>query len=271
MIDGALAAAALSGAGDLAAVWDALEQAPRDRVAVRGAVGVEAVVAARPPAPARAVLPPAVLEERILGAWLGRCAGCTLGKPVEIWQRAAIRRYLERDGRLSAARLRAAAGPRRPAPAAEHLLAGVDPRADREMPRDDDIDYTILGLHLLETHGHRLTAEDVGEAWLRLLPFRADVHGGAGGLSQPGRRPAPPATATTRNPYREWIGAQIRADAYGYVSPGDRRGAALARRRRRRAVPHGQRRLWRDVGGGARGGGLRGADMERALEVGARR
>ena len=31
----------------------------------------------------------------------------------------------------------------------------------------------------------------------------------------------PPVTATERNPYREWIGALIRVDAYAYASPGD--------------------------------------------------
>jgi ADP-ribosylglycohydrolase len=39
----------------------------------------------------------------------------------------------------------------------------------------------------------------------------------------------PPDTALHRNPYREWIGAQIRADVWGWVSPGDPgRAAELA-------------------------------------------
>ena len=37
---------------------------------------------------------------------------------------------------------------------------------------------------------------------------------------------SPPECATYRNPFREWIGAQIRGDVYGWARPGDPRGAA---------------------------------------------
>ena len=36
------------------------------------------------------------LRNRILGGWLGRCAGCQLGKPVEGWTYDQIRDHLER-------------------------------------------------------------------------------------------------------------------------------------------------------------------------------
>jgi hypothetical protein len=44
---------------------------------------LDAIRATRAPGPRRLSqsLPADELERRILGAWLGRCAGCTLGKP----------------------------------------------------------------------------------------------------------------------------------------------------------------------------------------------
>jgi ADP-ribosylglycohydrolase len=97
--------------------------------------------------------------------------------------------------------------------------------------RDDDVDYTILGLDLLETQGFGFSTEQVGELWLLRLPYlqtftaeRAAYRNLANGLK-------PPLTATYDNPYQEWIGALIRADVFGWTCPDDpHRAAGLARR-----------------------------------------
>jgi ADP-ribosylglycohydrolase len=66
----------------------------------------------------------------------------------------------------------------------------------------------------------------VAEFWLRHLPFyqtftaeRAAYRNFVNGMW-------PPDSALHRNPYREWIGAQIRADAFGYACPGGPEDAA---------------------------------------------
>ncbi|MGW0709521.1 ADP-ribosylglycohydrolase family protein [Streptomyces sp. NPDC002643] len=172
--------------------------------------------------------------DRVLGGWLGRVAGNMLGKPVEegeVWSRERIDRYLRRGGAL---------------PLTDYLPEPVDESDARALRpewrscvrgrvhgscRDDDVDYAVLGLHLLETHGFGFTTEQVGDLWLLRLPFlqtftaeRAAYRNLANGLK-------PPLTATYDNPYQEWIGALIRADIHGWTSPGaPRRAASLARR-----------------------------------------
>jgi ADP-ribosylglycohydrolase len=151
------------------------------------------------------------LADRLLGAWLGRCAGCLLGKPVEGWSREKIRSTLVSSN--------------------SYPLGGYMQGNVRGMERDDDMDYTILGLHVLESHGVNFTTEDVADEWLSHLPFgqvytaeKVAYRNLVNGLR-------PPVTATFLNPYREWIGAQIRADIWGYVTPGrPQRGAELAHR-----------------------------------------
>jgi ADP-ribosylglycohydrolase len=119
--------------------------------------------------------------------------------------------------RLEAAWLGRAAGQR----------LGIPSRgwAHRQIP----VDYTLLNLGVLEEHGVDFTTDQVARHWLTRLPVlqthtaeRAAYRNLLLGLE-------PPATAAWRNPYREWIGAQIRADVWGWVSPGDpARAAALA-------------------------------------------
>ena len=167
------------------------------------------------------------LPDRVLGAWLGRAVGNTLGKPVEGLDRTEIEVYLR------AAREWPMTGYLpllSPLPDGVRRLHPSAPTSSRgtftEVPRDDDIDWTILALWVLERHGRDFTTEQLSAAWLDRMPFtqtytaeRAAYRNLIAGL-------VPPETATTRNPYREWIGALIRADVYGYVNPGDPADAA---------------------------------------------
>jgi ADP-ribosylglycohydrolase len=161
------------------------------------------------------------LYDRLLGAWLGRCAGCNLGKPVEGWTRDRIRRYLELTDSY---------------PIGDYLPVVDSPPDDLRlnwcwpdttrgnvhyMARDDDVDYTILGLHVLEGHGPGFGPMNVAAEWLDHLPFTQVYTAERVAYRNLIQGKAAPETASHRNPYREWIGAQIRADMWGYVSPGE--------------------------------------------------
>lgn len=84
----------------------------------------------------------------------------------------------------------------------------------------DDLTYTVLALRLVERVGPDFTTEDVAQAWLDELPagrvFTAERIAYRNLLLGY----TPPQTALRANPFREWIGAQIRADLYGWIHPG---------------------------------------------------
>lgn len=182
-----------------------------------------------------------MLESRVRSAWQGRISGCQMGKAVELLSmregRAALTAYLEQAGAL---------------PVRDYipLLPGTSVarqfaiccrgQFERSEP-DDDINYSVLALLLLEQHGADMSTADVARAWLNNLP---------GGLVFTAERDALVTLLTksnygfgfgaeagfdlrecSDNPHNDWIGAQIRADLYGWVAPGRPELAAdLARR-----------------------------------------
>jgi len=178
----------------------------------------------------RLSVPPADLERRVLNAWLGRAAGNLLGKPVEKIPREGIREILQSSGQWPLAQYVSAVGVPDDVQARWPWNRRSKPTSLREvidgMPEDDDLNFAILALQLVEWHGDGLTTEDVATAWLNDLPagrvFTAERVAYRNLLD--GVDPA--RAAMIRNPFREWIGAQIRTDVYGWVHPGDRTAAA---------------------------------------------
>jgi ADP-ribosylglycohydrolase len=169
-------------------------------------------------------------RERIRGAWLGRAAGCVLGKPVENIPREGIRAIAQATGNwpvsgwFTAEGLDPAVSERYPWNRASRPTSLTE--NIRGIPEDDDLNFTMLAVVLLERAGRDFDAIDVAKAWLDYLPpgriFTAErvaVRNLLEGV-------LPPVTATRHNPFREWIGARLRVDAYGWASGGDPARAA---------------------------------------------
>jgi ADP-ribosylglycohydrolase len=194
---------------------DALE--PAESFAYEEPSTLEEIKALRPDGPRRMEISISDedLYDRIHGAWLGRAAGCSLGKPVEGWPRERIDEYLESKNALPLDDY---------VPYDEKQIGHGLKTSTRNniefMERDDDMDYPILGLIALEQRGEKFSPRAMANVWMNHMPIN---------LLYTAERAAyrnfvvgywPPESATYRNPHREWIGAQIRADMFGYVAPG---------------------------------------------------
>lgn len=189
---------------------------------------LEAIRAARPDE--KPVLPAfdyAKLDDKIRGGWLGRMAGCLLGKPVEGWMRGRLREMLQTTGNW---------------PLQSYMPFESVDEATREkfemtrdrwwidtvdgMPEDDDINYSFIGKLALERGGRDFSPIDIANLWLSELPPWHTYTAERVAIRNFLRDIAPPASARFRNPYREWIGAQIRADFFGWASPSQPEQAA---------------------------------------------
>jgi len=182
-----------------------------------------------------------VEPRRIRSAWEGRVSGCMLGKPLEVLSfrqgRKGLHAYLTEADALPLRNYVPFVEGTVIEPLEQACCRGHITRAEP----DDDINYTVMALLLLEDKGTSFETADVARMWLRLLPagttwtaeraayctllnHMADdfVNGAEAGFD---------ITECSDNAYNEWIGAQIRADLYGWVCPGRPALAAdLARR-----------------------------------------
>ncbi len=192
---------------DLAGIWAACE--PERPIAATGPVDLDDSA------------------RRVEAGFLGSVCGCMLDKPLEVQPTLAeLHDAFARVGEwpiadyVSEAALDAL-GRRAPSwvESARGRIAAVVP--------DDDINYTLIGMMLLERHGLDLTQEDIRHLWLHHLPIRYTfgpertllLRAGLNTL-EGGDPTALAEWVTTLNPRDEYCGAMIRADAYGYAFPG---------------------------------------------------
>lgn len=169
------------------------------------------------------------LLNKVRGAWYGRICGCVLGKPIECMGCDEITELLKRTGNYPMNRYVTYDDVDNndfsdlifPIVEKIHTFNPVD-----GAPADDDTNYIAMGYKIIEQHGRDFTSDDVLDSWVNLQSINA--YGTAERIayknSTDGFRA--PETALYQNPYREWIGAQIRGDFYGWINPADPKAAA---------------------------------------------
>lgn len=255
-------------------IYHDLMEVPQDAaLAEREPNGLEAIRALRPKGPRDLGWNPDqdTLVERLHGAWMGRSIGCILGKPVEgmgsgwdWWAagrtgvgRLRIKRHLQETGDW---------------PLSDYIVAnpGFPEMVQSQSVRgritfvedDDDLRYTCVALAVLEEHGPDFTWRQVADTWVSRLAGnglctaerRAYDNYTAGDLAANGPSGSD-FTSTRFNPYREWIGAQIRSDGYAWAAAG--RPALAAEF------------AWRDAHWTHRRNGIYGAMMWAAIQAAA--
>ena len=130
---------------------------------------------------------------RVHGSWIGRVAGDFVGAPVEFVPYSIIK---EKYGNITDY----------PEP------INLDEVNDDEM-------YEICALVALEKHGINLTAKDIAQEWIDLL---YDKNFTAEDIALKNLRSGiwPPESGTHNNFFYDAIGAQMRADIWGLITPG---------------------------------------------------
>jgi ADP-ribosylglycohydrolase len=137
-----------------------------------------------------------VFYDKTYAAWIGRLAGGALGTALEGYTTAQLRKKFG------------------------------DIRAYVRAPNtyNDDITYEIAFLKAYAEKGPSLCSADIADQWLALVPSGWSAEQMA--LDNLRKGIYPPESGTWKNPYREWIGAQMRGAVCGQLAPGNLKEAA---------------------------------------------
>ncbi len=89
---------------------------------------------------------------------------------------------------------------------------------------NDDITYELAFLKAFSEKGYEITAADIADEWVALIPFGWSAEDIA--LRNLKLGIYPPESGIRSNPFYEWIGAQMRGAICGMVAPGNPKEAA---------------------------------------------
>lgn len=192
---------------------------------------LEGIKALRPAAPGELAKPdPETLLEKIHGAWLGRVCGCILGKCIEGCRTPDLEKLFKHSGNYPLHRYVVSADVEG---LTQEELDHIIPKYRRifidqrtAAPSDDDTNYVAIGQMLIEKYGRDFTPMNMAELWLDCQSINAYCTAERVAFRNFVNAYLPPVSAVYKNPYREWIGAQIRGDYFGYINPGDPETAA---------------------------------------------
>lgn len=130
------------------------------------------------------------LEKKIFQGWQGQIAGAAFGSPLEGYSGAQIR----------------------------NVYGVVDSYLTTPETLNDDVVYELVFLDALEKYGQTLNSRLLALEWLRKIPYAYSAEEVALKNLQEGI--FPPQSGSWRNPYSDWIGAQMRGMICGMIAAG---------------------------------------------------
>lgn len=168
------------------------------------------------------------LRKKIYGAWMGRVCGCLLGKPVEGIRTNELIPLLKSSGNYPMHRYILSTDITEEMYSTYKFWLRDKAYADTVdgMPVDDDTNYVVLAQKIINDCGKDFESEDIAEAWLKYQSINSYFTAERIAFVNFINCITPPSSAMYKNVCREWIGAQIRGDYFGYINPGNPEAAA---------------------------------------------
>lgn len=130
------------------------------------------------------------LDDKVLAGWQGQLAGGAFGTAIEGYHSDRI----------------------------AEVYGTIDCYVTEPETVNDDVVYELVFLDVFERMGRGITSRDIGLEWVRQIPFGWSAEWVA--LHNMNDGILPPLSGSWRNPYSEWIGAQMRGMICGMLAPG---------------------------------------------------